>query len=67
MKIIKDTVNRKGKRVVTVELDQGELIRSLRPLAYYKLGYPFEEVVQTHIVEDAYEVTWCPLGQEWVS
>lgn len=56
-----------GKVRVTVEIAPGEKLMTIRDGAYYKMGYPFNEVVQSHIVEEATEVMWCPLGQEWVS
>ena len=56
-----------GKFRVTLDLDPGEKLIAIRPDSFYKLGYPFQETVQSHIIEDAQQVTWCPLGQEWVS
>jgi hypothetical protein len=67
MKVITALVKKNGKRRVTVELDPGQKLIAIREDGFYKLGYPFEEVVQSHIIEDAQQVTWCPLGQEWVS
>jgi hypothetical protein len=56
-----------GKLRVTLDIDPGEKLITIREDSFYKLGYPFEEVVQSHIIQDSYQVTWCPLGQEWVS
>jgi hypothetical protein len=67
MKITKERINRQGKRIATVELDDGEHIMAVREEAYYKTGYPTEEVVQGHIILESRRVTWCSLGQEWVS
>lgn len=67
MKIITDSVKKNGKRRITVELDPSEKLIAICPDSFYKLGYPFQETVQSHIIEDAEQVTWCPLGQEWVS
>ena len=67
MKTITDSVKKNGKRRIVLELDPGETLIATRDDSFYKLGYPFEEVVQSHIIQAAYQVTWCPLGQEWVS
>lgn len=67
MKEISSKTLKNGKRRVTVDVDPGEELMALRPDSFYKLGYPFQETVQTHIIQDAVQVTWCPLGQEWVS
>jgi hypothetical protein len=61
------TMKKTGKRRITVELDEGEEIIAVRPNAFYKLGYPFEEVVPSHVLDGAQQVTWCCIGQEWVS
>lgn len=67
MKITKERINKAGKRVVTLELDAGEHIQAIKPDSYYRTGYPQEDVVGGHILLDSQEVTWCSLGQEWVS
>ena len=67
MKEISCKTLKTGKLRVTVDLDPGEKLITVRDDCFYKLGYPFEEVVQSHIIQGAYQVTWCPLGQQWVS
>jgi len=67
MKITKERINRQGKRVVTVELDSDEHIQAIKEDAFYRTGYPQEEVVQGHIILNSAQVTWCSVGQEWVS
>ena len=67
MKIIRERINKKGLREVVVELDKGEHIQAINPDAFYKTGYPVEDVVQGHVILDSKGVMWCPLGQEWVS
>lgn len=56
-----------GKRHVLVELDANETLIAVNEDGYYKTGYPHEEVVRGHVLIDSAEVTWCSLGQEWVS
>jgi len=67
MKVIKEKVNRKGKREVTVELDAGEHIQAINPNYFYRTGYPVEDVIGGHVILDSDQVTWCSLAQEWVS
>lgn len=61
------TMKKTGKRRITVELDEGEELIVVRPDAFYKLGYPVEEVVPSHVLQGTYQVTWCCVSQEWVS
>lgn len=67
MKILRERINKHGKREAVVELDSGEHIQAIHPDSYYKTGYPQEEVVQGYIIIDSVQVTWCSIGQEWVS
>lgn len=67
MKVIRERINRKGKREVTIELDDSEQIHAIRPDGFYMTGYPVEEVLQGHIILASESVAWCPVGQEWVS
>jgi hypothetical protein len=55
-----------GKRHALVELDPGERITSYLEAGHYKLGYPNEEIVASHILDEAVPVTWCSAQQEWV-
>jgi predicted ATPase len=66
MKTIKETTTKAGKRRITVELDHDEKIVAVREDCHYELGYPLEDIVQSHIIADAKSVTWCPLEQRWV-
>jgi hypothetical protein len=67
MKILRERINKHGKREVVVVLDAGEHIQAINPDVYYRTGYPQEDVVGGHILLDSERVTWCSLGQEWVS
>jgi hypothetical protein len=67
MKITRERTNKQGKRIVTVELDDGEHIQAIKPNSYYRTGYPQEDVVGGYILLDSVPVTWCSLGQEWAS
>lgn len=67
MRVIKEKINRQGQREVTVVLGSAETLTAFDPSAFYRTGYPVEEVVRGNIILDAEQVTWCSLGQEWVS
>lgn len=56
-----------GKRHVLVELDAGEKLVAVHEDRFYKTGYPQEMVVSGHILTESVRVSWCSLGQEWVS
>lgn len=68
MKTIKDepATLKRGRRV-TVELLPGELLMAFRDDGYYKLGRQVEEVMHGEVITESYQVTWCSVGQEWVS
>jgi len=65
MKVIKETEAR-GKRRITVELDEGETLVALRDEGHYRLGYPHDDVVAAHVVTEAVPVMWCSLEQKWI-
>jgi len=66
MKILKNTINSKtGKITVTVELEKNETLMAVREDSFYKLGYPIEEIVPTHVLTDSELVSWCCVEQKW--
>ena len=67
MKITKERTDKRGKRIVTVELNAGEQIMAFNPDAHYRTGYPIEDVISGHIILETVHVTWCPLEQCWLS
>lgn len=55
----------KGKRRVTVELEEGEKLIALNDNKLYMLGEPWEDqVLYGHTLLDAVEVTWCSVEQK---
>lgn len=67
MKTIRETTNRAGKRVVTVELGEGETLLSVKQADFYKLGYLVEDVMAGYIIKDMERVYWDSLEQKWIS
>jgi len=67
MNITKERTDKRGKRIVTVELEAGEHIVAFNPNFHYRTGYPLEDVVGGHILLDSEHVTWCPIEQRWVA
>ena len=66
MKISQGKVLKNGDRQFTVTLKADEKLLPITDGIYYKLGYPFDDIVHSHIIEDAVQVHWCPLEQKWV-
>jgi hypothetical protein len=66
MKIKHVKLLKNGKTHALVELEPGEYIASYHDNRYYKLGYPNEEIVASHVLDEAVPVTWCSASQEWV-
>lgn len=66
MRVVSSKNSRDGKTTrVTVDIQPGERLISVRDEAFYTLGEPMDEVVQGHILRNAQAVHWCPLGQRW--
>lgn len=65
MKIIKDSIV-KGKKRLVVELEEGEQIAAFDPHKHYQLGYPVEDIVEGHIINNASPVVWCSIEQKWI-
>lgn len=66
MKIVKDFTTAKGVRRVTVELAEGEKLVAVRESSHYRLGYPIEDVVPSHVLSNAGPVVWDPCSQKWI-
>lgn len=66
MKIKHKRQLKNGKRHVLIELDADETLVAFDENAYYKMGYPFNEIVRGNNILESARVTWCVLGQEWV-
>lgn len=67
MKVIRERINKQGKRQITIELGDGEHLMAMHPDRFYKTSYPHEEIVAGHHIIDSEPVEWCSFGQEWVS
>lgn len=66
MKVIKDELaTLKRHRRVTVELQQGEELLSIKDGCYYRLGGQVEDIVQAHVLAGADHVYWCSISQRW--
>lgn len=67
MKTIRERINKAGRREVTVELGEGETLMAFHEDRFYKLGGQVDEVMRGHVITETQQVTWCSIGQEWVS
>ena len=65
MKVLSQRIDRKGKRVVRVDLEEGETLTTIRPNSFYLLGGQVEDIVASHVLEDMVEVSWCSISQRW--
>lgn len=65
MKIIREKINRRGKREVTVELDTNDTLIAIRKNSHYKLGYPIQDIVSGHELAESTPVIWCSISQKW--
>ena len=67
MRIIKEKLNRLGKREVTVVLEEGDHLMCFRDDRYFRLGGQVDEVMAGHVITEAEHVVWCSIEQRWVT
>ena len=67
MKVLKSVPAKDSKLRLTVETDATENLLPVRDGAFYRLGYPLDDmVIAAHILEAARPVLWCSIEQKWV-
>ncbi len=75
-KVIRDFKNSRGKRQVTIELEEGEEINVagkndtilvVSSGEFYRLGGQVDDVVGAHVLHETELVQWCSVSQKWVS
>lgn len=66
MTTIKDVALKNGRRRLTLELEPGEMLIRLRPNAHYRLAYPHDDVMPTHVLDSIQRVYWCSIEQKWI-
>lgn len=67
MKVIKQKINRQGKRELTVVLDEKDHLMSFRDEGFYRLGGQVDDVVAGHVITEAEGVYWCSIEQRWLA
>ena len=67
MRIIKEKLNRSGKREVTVVLEEGDKLMCFRDDRYFRLGGQVDEVMAGHVITESEHVVWCSIEQRWVT
>ena len=67
MKKIRERTDKRGKRIVTVELDANEKLMSFKDDCFYQLGGQVEDVVAGHVITESDRVYWCSVAQRWVA
>lgn len=54
-----------GRQTTWIQLEPGETALIIRKDRHYKLGGQVDDVVSSHVLEEATEVSWCSVSQEW--
>lgn len=67
MKIIKEKINKDGKREVTVVLDDEDKLMCFRDDRYFRLGGQVDEVMAGHVITESEHVVWCSIEQRWTA
>lgn len=66
MKITSERLTKTGKRLVTVEIENGEVLKSFRPEHFYQLGDPLGDVIYGSAIIDSWRAEWDQVGQKWI-
>lgn len=66
MKIVSDIPTKAGKRKLVMLLEPNEFVLVIKEDRHYKLGYPVEDIMASHILSEAHEVSWCSIEQKWL-
>jgi hypothetical protein len=67
VKIIREKINRRGKREVTVELDTNDKLMAFNDDHFYRLGGQVDEVMAGYVITESDHVVWCSIEQKWVA
>lgn len=67
MTVLKEKINKRGKREVTLEVDTDAVVVILKPQHHYKLGYPLEDIVEGSHIAEAVPVVWDVVEQKWIN
>lgn len=57
----------KGKRRVTVELEDGEQLVAVSETEHYRVPHPIDEIFLGYYLLNADQVSWCSVQQKWVA
>ncbi len=66
MHIIKDGLNRKGQRQVTLILENHETLQPFKADGFYRLGGQTDLIVGGYVIQEARRIFWCSIEQQWV-
>lgn len=55
-----------GVKRVTIDLKPGENLMLIEPDSHYKLGGQIDDVMASHVLEEARKVTWSSHEQQWI-
>ena len=66
MKILRERINKQGKREVTVVLEAEDHLMCFRNDRYYRLGGQVDDIMQGHVITESECRYWCSIEQAWV-
>jgi hypothetical protein len=66
MKILRERINKQGKREVTVVLEDEDHLMCFREDRFYRLGGQVDDIMQGHVIIESECMYWCSIEQAWV-
>lgn len=67
MKVLRERINKQGKREVTVVLEAEDHLMCFREDRYYRLGGQVDDIMGGHVITESECMYWCSIGQGWVA
>ena len=67
MKILRERINKQGKREVTVVLEGEDHLMCFREDRFYRLGGQVDDIMQGHVITESECMYWCSIEQAWVA
>jgi hypothetical protein len=67
MKILRERINKQGKREVTVVLEGEDHLMCFREDRHYRLGGQVDDIMQGHVIIESECTYWCSIQQAWVA
>lgn len=67
MKVLRQKINKQGKREITVVLEDKDHLMCFRDDRHYRLGGQVDDIMGGHVITESENVYWCSIEQRWMA